>query len=235
MKTRNIFALCALIILPILTACESKTGIKEKQAETNTHDSFSIREKYAPDDSAPLERKLIPPKQIDDLRNFQVVYCFDIDSSCPLCDYHLFSFNDKVYEPRLVLSYRNSSLDSMLRANAEGYMEYSKKDLDNDPIFYGGLSDELNFWYGIDSLKPEWTIDESKKIRLYKNKLIDNGRTFDIDVINYNEYYCYYKNMLVIYKFTKNLVDPMDNYHDDKINVLHLPYVFKDMPENETK
>ena len=92
MKTRNIFALCALIILSIITACNSKTGIKEKQAETNTHDSFSIREKYAPDDSAPLERKLIPPKQIDDLRNFQVVYCFDIDSSCPLCDYHLFSF-----------------------------------------------------------------------------------------------------------------------------------------------
>ena len=50
-----------------------------------------------------------------------------------------------------------------------------------------------------------------------------------------DEYYCYYKNMLVIYKFTKNLVDPMDNYHDDKISVLHLPYVFKDMPENETK
>ena len=200
-----------------LFSCDRKSNNHDGLPQAGsilTHNSFSNRERNALCDSIPLEQKLIPPKHIDDLRNFQVVYCLDPYGDRDFLWYHNenFYFNGKIYEPSFMIAYRKSVIDTLAEMHDLAFLPYSKEEYEKDRTIYNRL-------------KKDWNFDDSKKIRLYKDKLIDNGRTLKIEAVNYNEYYCYDNNVLMIYKFTNNIVYPIVLADGE---ILHLPYIFED-------
>ena len=202
----SIIVFCLLCLFSCDKRANTRDGIPQ------AHDSISDRENDTDSDSIPLEQTLIPPKQIDDLHNFQVVYCLDIDSAGMRCGNHLFYFDDRIYEPRFMIAYRKSVIDTLAEMHDLGFLDHPKWEYEKDRALYN--------W-----LKEDWNFDDSKKIQLYNDKLIDNGRTLKIEAINYNEYYCYDNNVLMIYKFTSNIVDPI---FPGMGKFLHLPYIFQD-------
>ena len=204
----SIIVFCLLCLF----SCDKRANIRDGIPQA--HDSISNRKKDTFSDSIPLEQTLIPPKQIDDLHNFQVVYCLDVygDRKFVWCHIHNFCFKGKLYEPRFMIAYRKSVTDTLADMHGLGFLERPKWEYEKDRALYN--------W-----LKEDWNFDDSKKIQLYNDKLIDNGRTLKIEAINYNEYYCYDNNMLVIYKFVDHLVFPILEKEGD---ILHMPYIFED-------
>lgn len=97
-------------------------------------DSISNREKDTLSDSIPLKQTLIPPKQIDDLHNFQVVYCLDVygDRKFVWCHIHNFCFKGKLYEPRFMIAYRKSVTDTLAEMHGLGFLEHPKWEYEKD-------------------------------------------------------------------------------------------------------
>lgn len=196
----SIIVFCLLCLF----SCDKRANIRDGIPQA--HDSISNRKKDTFSDSIPLEQTLIPPKQIDDLHNFQVVYCDDnIFRMFPTF------FDEKTYEPLGIITYRNSLMDSVLVFDCVSFFDYTAD-------AKSGKIDEIGF-------NNKWNIEKTKNVQIHDRKLIDNGRPLNIEAINYNEYYCYDSNKLVIYKFVNQIVLPLCPKEGD---TLHLPYIFED-------
>lgn len=126
------------------------------------------------------------------MNTFKVVLCNEI--SLGMYSRIKFSFENKYYEPKIVVSYKNTQIDSLFVLGSEGYLSYSISDLKTDTLFFSYINECAH-------------IDFFKNVFICDNMIIDNGEYIRVEAIINEDFYCFKGEVLIVYTLSNNLDD----------------------------